>query len=54
MSVPLTAERFHRGAVLSLLDLIMMLCYHKSKPKGRYQASPGSNQSQGGSIDGSG
>jgi hypothetical protein len=26
ISVPLTADRFHRGVVLSLVDLLMRLC----------------------------
>jgi hypothetical protein len=39
MRVPLTGERFHRGVVLSLLDLIMTLCYHKDEPRGRVQSS---------------
>ena len=36
MRVPLTAERFHRGVVLSRLDLIMVLCYHKDEPGGSW------------------
>ena len=48
MRVPLTAERFHRGVVLSLLDLIMALCYHKSKPRESVNFHPGSNPSHEG------